>query len=126
MGTTQLPNDLPTNLLILTGISVAVPFVRNPLSSIKYGQRKPTKEPLKKEDRRLLATLLMENEKLTVSRCSLGQLLAIYLGFFFSKITFLLGDVNNLSVPDIPQIFVFLRASVKHLMWEIGLQHLNH
>jgi hypothetical protein len=112
MGTPQLPNELPTNLLILTGISVAVPFVSNPISTAKYGGTKPASGTLKEGDRRRLATMLMENEKPTVSRFQMFAWtiisIIIYLGFFFSKTTFLLGDVNTLSVPDIPQIFVVL------------------
>ena len=112
MGTPQLPNDLPTNLLILTGISVAVPFVSNPISTIKYGGTKPASGTLKEGDRRRLATMLMENEKPTVSRFQMFAWtiisIIIYLGFFFSTTTFLLDDVNALSVPDIPQIFVVL------------------
>ena len=36
IGILALPDEIPANLLILTGISVAVPFVSNPISSIKY------------------------------------------------------------------------------------------
>lgn len=112
LRTPELPNEIPTNLLILTGISVAVPFVSNPVSSIKYGDRKPTKGILKKDDRRSLATMLMENGKPTVSRFQMFAWtiisIIIYLGFFFSQTTFLLHDANKLTVPDIPQVFVLL------------------
>jgi len=112
MGTPVLPDAIPENLLILTGISIAVPFVSSPLSSIKYGDRKPTNGTLKDSDRRRLASMLMENEKVTVSRFQMFAWtiisIVIYLAFFFSKTTFLLTDVNELTVPDIPQIFVVL------------------
>jgi hypothetical protein len=112
MGTPVLPNDIPTNLLILTGISVAVPFVSNPISNIKYGERAPTQGTLKEYDRRRLATMLMENDKPTVSRFQMFAWtiisIIVYLGFFFSQTIFLLTDVNKLVVPDIPQIFVYL------------------
>jgi hypothetical protein len=112
MGTPQLPNDIPQNLLILTGISIAVPFVSNPLSTAKYGARKPTATTLQPTDRRRLATMLMENEKITVSRFQMFLWtwisIIIYLAYFFSQTTFLLVDANKLIVPDIPQIFVYL------------------
>ena len=113
MGTPALPNDIPTNLLILTGISVAVPFVSNPISNIKYGERAPTQGTLKQYDRRRLATMLMENDKPTVSRFQMFAWtiisIIIYLSFFFSQ-TFSPAFVQDLSkgVPDIPQIFVYL------------------
>jgi hypothetical protein len=113
MGTPVLPNNIPTNLLILTGISVAVPFVSNPISTIKYGDRAPAQGTLKEYDRRRLATMLMENDKPTVSRFQMFAWtiisIIIYLSFFFSQ-TFsvaFISDINN-GVPDIPQIFVYL------------------
>jgi hypothetical protein len=117
MGTPTLPNDIPENLLILTGISIAVPFVSNPLSSMKYGDRKPTTgtlavEPLNGKNRRPLKTMLMENDKPTVSRFQMFSWTWIsiitYLGYSFSQTTFMLTDVNILTVPDIPQVFVYL------------------
>jgi hypothetical protein len=112
METPQFPNDIPGNLLILTGISIAVPFVSNPISGIKYGEKKPPRGTLKNEDRRRLATMLMENEKPTISRFQMFAWtiisIIIYLGIFFSQTTFLLNNVNILTVPDIPQIFVYL------------------
>jgi hypothetical protein len=111
-GTPELPNEIPANLLILTGISIAVPLASNPVSSIKYGDRKPTGGTMKDDDRRRLATMLMENEKVTVSRFQMFAWtiisIIIYVVFFFSKTTFLLTDVNALTVPDIPQVFVAL------------------
>jgi hypothetical protein len=116
MGTPKLPDDIPENLLILTGISIAVPFVSNPLSSMKYGDRKPITgtlavDPLNAKNRRPLKTMLMENDKPTVSRFQMFAWtwisIIIYLGYFFSQIT-LLTDVNILVVPDIPQVFVYL------------------
>jgi len=110
MGIPEIPNDIPENLLILMGISVAVPFVSTPLSSIKYGDRRPATGIVTDQDRRSLATMLMENDKITVSRFQMFAWtwisIIIYLGFFFSQ-TFL-NDVNDLVVPDIPQIFVYL------------------
>jgi hypothetical protein len=112
MGISEIPNDIPENLLILTGISVAVPFVSNPISGIKYGERKPPTGTLRDEDRRRLATMLMENDKPTVSRFQMFAWtiisIIVYLGFFFSQTIFLLTDVNELEFPDIPQIFVYL------------------
>ncbi len=56
--------------------------------------------------------MLMENEKPTVSRFQMFAWtiisIIVYLGFFFSQTIFLLTDVNELVVPDIPQIFVYL------------------
>jgi hypothetical protein len=112
MGISGIPNDIPENLLILTGISIAVPFVSNPISGIKYGERKPPTGTLRDEDRRRLATMLMENEKPTVSRFQMFAWtiisIIVYLGFFLLQTIFLLTDVNELEVPDIPQIFVYL------------------
>ena len=112
MGISEIPEEIPVNLLILTGISIAVPFVSNPLSGIKYGERKPPTGTLKDIDRRRLATMLMENEKPTVSRFQMFAWtiisIIVYLGFFFSQTIFLPTDVNELVVPDIPQIFVYL------------------
>jgi hypothetical protein len=112
MGVPAIPNDIPTNLLILTGISIAVPIVSNPISSIKYGERKPPTGTLTDQGRRRLATMLMENEKPTVSRFQMFAWtiisIIVYLGFFFSQTGVLLNDVNKLVVPDIPQVFVYL------------------
>jgi hypothetical protein len=112
MGISEIPNDIPENLLILTGISIAVPFVSNPISGIKYGERKPPMGTLRDVDRRRLATMLMENEKPTVSRFQMFAWtiisIIIYLGFFFSQTIVLLNNVNELVVPDIPQVFVYL------------------
>ena len=112
MGISEIPNDIPENLLILTGISIAVPFVSNPISGIKYGERKPPTGTLRDVHRRRLATMLMENDKPTVSRFQMFAWtiisIIVYLGFFFSQTIFLLTAVNELEVPDIPQIFVYL------------------
>lgn len=111
-GISEIPNDIPENLLILTGISIAVPFVSNPISGIKYGERKPPMGTLRDVDRRRLATMLMENEKPTVSRFKMFAWtiisIIVYLGFFFSQTIVLLNAVNELVVPDIPQVFVYL------------------
>jgi len=110
MGNPEIPIDIPENLLILMGISIAVPFVSMPLSGIKYGDRRPSKGTIDDADRRSLSTMLMENGKITVSRFQMFAWtwisIIVYLGYFFSHI--LTSDVNELSVPDIPQIFVFL------------------
>ena len=111
MGIPGIPNDIPENLLILMGISVAVPFVSIPLSSIKYGNRRPTTiGTITEQDRRSLKTMLMENDKITVSRFQMFAWtwisIIIYLGFFFLETVS--NDVNTLVVPDIPQIFVYL------------------
>jgi hypothetical protein len=110
MGNPEIPNDIPENLLILMGISIAVPFVSIPLSTIKYGDRRPSKGAIEDADRRSLSTMLMENGKITVSRFQMFAWtwisIIVYLGYFFSQI--LTSNVNELSVPDIPQIFVFL------------------
>ena len=126
MGTPVLPNGIPENLLILTGISVAVPFVSNPLSTIKYGDTKPPSGTLRKPDRRRLATMLMENDKPTVSRFQMFAWtiisIIIYLSFFFS-LTFSVAFISDIKqgVPDIPQIFVILMGlSQRHLYWKQG------
>ena len=107
MGVQATVEDIPRNLLILTGISIAVPIVSNPISNIKYGERKPPTGTLTKESRRRLATMLMENEKITVSRFQMFAWtiisIIVYLGFFFSETTVLLNDVNKLTVPWIFQ-----------------------
>lgn len=107
-----LPNDIPVNLLILIGISVAVPFVSNPISGIKYGEKKPPSGPLGALDRRRFATMLMENEKPTLARFQMFAWtiisIFVYLGFFFSQTIVQLDDMNKLVVPDIPQVFVYL------------------
>jgi hypothetical protein len=112
IGIPGIPNDIPENLLILTGISIAVPFVSNPISAIKYGERKPPTGTLENNDRRSLATMLMENDKITVSRFQMFAWtwvsIIIYLGYLFSQTTFLVNDVSRLTVTDIPQIFVYL------------------
>jgi hypothetical protein len=112
MGIPGIVNEIPENLLILTGISLAVPIVSSPISSMKYGERKPPTGTLTDTDRRRLATMLMENEKITVSRFQMFAWtiisIIVYLGFFFSETIVLLDDVNELEVPDIPQVFVYL------------------
>jgi hypothetical protein len=82
---------------------------------MKYGDRKPITGTLAVDplnaNRRPLKTMLMENDKPTVSRFQMFSWtwisIIIYLGYFFSQIT-LLTDVNILTVPDIPQVFVYL------------------
>jgi hypothetical protein len=112
IGILVLPSDIPANLLILTGISVAVPFVSNPISSMKYGDRAPTQGTLKENDRRRLATMFMENDKPTVSRFQMFAWtiisIVIYLSFFVLKMFSAGFIVDTNMVPDIPQIFVYL------------------
>ena len=111
-GISEIPSEIPENLLILTGISVAVPYVSNPISGMKYGERRPPTGTLTDLDSRRLATMLMENEKPTVSRFQMFAWtiisIIVYLGFFFSQKILLLNEVNELVVPDIPQVFVYL------------------
>jgi hypothetical protein len=40
MGVPAIASDIPENLLILTGISLAVPIVSSPISSMKYWRKK--------------------------------------------------------------------------------------
>lgn len=110
MGNPEIPDEIPNNLLILMGISIAVPFVSIPLSNRKYGDRRPTKGVINDVVRRPLATMVMENDKITVSRFQMFAWtwisIIIYLGYFFSNI--LTSNASTLTVPDIPEIFVIL------------------
>ncbi|MBV9179016.1 MAG: hypothetical protein JO297_18455 [Nitrososphaeraceae archaeon] len=111
MGSMMFPTAIPVNLLIILGISVAVPIISNPISSIKYGDRRPVGQMLNDSNRRRLSTMLMENEKPSLFRFQMFAWtiisIIVFLGYFFSTTTFI-NDINKLGVPDVPDIFVYI------------------
>jgi hypothetical protein len=99
---------IPNNLLILMGISAAVPVANAAASQIKYGAKKAPKvlPPF--------SSMLMEGGKPTLARFQTFAwtwiTIAIYMIFLFSQTFSRLDIVEQLSVPDINPVFLALMA----------------
>ncbi len=110
-GVIAFPPAIPTNLLVLMGISVAVPIVSGGISGIKYTTDTPKERPDKLKP---FSSMLEENNKPTLARFQmfiwtwLG--IIIYLALFIAMITQpgALENVENLSLPDIDPTLVAL------------------
>jgi hypothetical protein len=111
--------DIPYTLILVMGISAAVPLVGAPVSDFKYAGTTPpgvlpTKELPSDEIRRRLPgfkTMLMENDKLTLTRFQMFAWTWIgiiaYLGLLFLEIR-KLGSFESLLLPALPILFVSL------------------
>jgi hypothetical protein len=101
--------NIPYNILILMGLSVAVPVASSYVSSVKYGNRNvsgspPTQHPF--------GSILAENGKPSLSRFQMFAWTWIsvifYLISFISHTYYSLHDVSTLNIPDVPGVFVIL------------------
>jgi len=108
-GVASYPESIPVNILLLMGISVAVPVASGSISSIKYMTEKPKERPAKLAP---YATMLMENNKLTLTRLQMllwtciGVL--VYLGVLFITTMAATKNVVGLTLPDIDITLVVL------------------
>ena len=112
--------DIPYNLILVMGISAAVPVVGAFVSQVKYGETTPpsiatTKDVPSDQLRRKLPgfkTMLMENGKITLPRFQMFAWTWIgiiaYLGLLFWEVGGKLGYLENLSLPELPILFVSL------------------
>ena len=103
---------IPVNLLALTGISVGVPIASNVISSYKYSPAKLSKERPPPDQMPGYSDMLKEYGKPTLSRFQMFGWtwigIGIYLFVFFSKITEMSIQVQNLTLPDIDPTLVVL------------------
>jgi Bacterial Ig domain len=118
-GAVPLP-DIPGTLILVMGISAAVPLTGAVVSNFQYAGATPTsvestKEvPLDQIRNRLpgFKTMLMENGKVTLPRFQMFAWTWIgiiaYLGLLILEVNGKLGSFENLSVPPLPYLFVSL------------------
>jgi hypothetical protein len=111
--------DIPYNLILVMGISAAVPLVGAVVSDFKYAGTTPpgifpTKEVPSDQIRKRLPgfkTMLMENDKLTLPRFQMFAWTWIgimaYLGLLFLEVV-KLGSFENLVLPVLPILFISL------------------
>lgn len=108
-GVAAYSESPPVNILLLMGISVAVPIASGSISSIKYMTEKPKDRPSKLAS---YASMLMENNKLTLTRFQMflwtwiGVL--VYLGVLFITTMTTAKNVAALTLPDIDITLVVL------------------
>ena len=102
--------NIPYNILILMGLSVAIPVANSYISHIKYGSRTETGGPTPK--RPAFGSMLAENDKPSLTRF---QMFAwTWVSVIFYSISFItysyynLHDSTSLQIPDIPGVFVIL------------------
>jgi Big-like domain-containing protein len=112
--------DIPEGLVLVMGISAAVTVTNGAVSKVKYGETTPPNEPATKEVpsdqiRKKLPgfkTMLMENDKITLSRFQMFAWTWIgiiaYLGLLFWEVDVKLLNIENLLVPGLPILFVSL------------------
>jgi hypothetical protein len=112
--------DIPYNLILVMGISAAVPVIGAVVSEVKYGETTPpsiatTKSVPSDQLRRKLPgfkTMLMENGKITLPRFQMFAWTWIgiiaYLGLLFWEVGGKLGYLENISLPELPILFVSL------------------
>lgn len=116
-GVTGFPSTLPSNLLTLMGISVAVPVISGGVSTFKYRDSAHANSPFSPREiieKRPLSTMLEENNKPSLSRFQMfiwtWIAITIYLGVFIAMIVKpgALQAVENLNLPDIDSTLVLL------------------
>jgi hypothetical protein len=112
--------DIPYTLILVMGISASVPLVGAAVSDFKYAGTTPTgisstKEVPSDQIRNKLPgfkTMLMENDKITLSRFQMFAWtwigLISYLGVLFLEVNTKLGNFENLFLPSLPVLFVSL------------------
>ncbi len=112
-GIFEPPTDFPSNILVLMGISVAVPIASGGVNLVKYASETsaeiPTKEEMKK---RGFMTILQEGNKPTLSRLQMFTWtwisIIIYLAVLYSNVDHNLATVKALSLPNIDPALVVL------------------
>jgi len=112
--------DIPYTLILVMGISAAVPLTGAVVSDFKYGGTTPpgvypTKEVPSDQIRKKLPgfkSMLMENDKITLPRFQMFAWTWIgiiaYLGLLFLEVNIKLGNFENLILPGLPILFVSL------------------
>ena len=104
----EIPPAIPSNLLTLMGISVAVPVVSGGISAVKYRTKERPDKP------HSFSTMLEEDDKPTLTRFQLFIWtwigIAIYFFIFLAMLTKhgALQAVENLYLPDIDPTLVIL------------------
>jgi len=111
-GNYNILPSIPTNVLELMGISVAVPIVSQSISVVKSGNR--TKQRPKDEDMPPWYSMVMENDKPSLPRMQMfiwtWIAVVIYIGLFLAKLAdpSTLQPITNLTLPDIDPTLVLL------------------
>jgi hypothetical protein len=112
--------DIPSTLLIVMGISAAVPVVGAVVSNFQYAGTTPpgvvpTKEVPSDQIRKKLPgfkTMLMENDKITLPRFQMFAWTWIgiiaYLGLLFVEVNTKMGYFESLLIPSLPILLVSL------------------
>ena len=112
--------EIPSTLLIVMGISAAVPVVGAVISNFQYAGTTPpgvvpTKEVPSDQVRKKLPgfkTMLMENDKITLPRFQMFAWTWIgiiaYLGLLFVEVNTKMGYVESLIIPSLPILLVSL------------------
>jgi hypothetical protein len=112
--------EIPINLLYVMGISAGVPVLGTAISRFQYAGTTPpniqsTKEVPSDQIRKNLPgykTMLMENGKITLTRFQMFAWTWIgiiaYLGLLYLATTINLDDIEELSLPTLPTLFLSL------------------
>jgi hypothetical protein len=115
-GVSEPPQGgIPTNLLLLMGISIGVPIASSYISSVKRGPGELTDVP-PKVPRPRLSLMLYEFDKLTLSRFQMFAWtwvsILIYLYAFIPAVTDHFSTPQNATVPNIdPTLVAFMGLS---------------
>jgi hypothetical protein len=116
----EVPNNIPSNLVIVMGISAGSTITSSVISRFQYGGTTPTdvaptKEIPSDEIRKKLApfkTMLMENGKITLPRFQMFAWtwvgIIAYLGLLFLEVNGNYFNLQLVSVPDLPYLFISL------------------
>jgi hypothetical protein len=109
-GIIAYPENFPINLLLLMGISIAVPVASGKMSPLIYGKKNKAKpEPDKLEP---FWKMLLEDGKPTLAKLqmSLWTLIGVlvYLFILGSTLRLAMTDITKLTIPDIDITLVFL------------------
>jgi len=125
-GVVTFPGTPPLNLLILMGISVAVPIASNKISPIILLNEKPEPRP---ETLPRMKTIFLENGKLTLSRLQMflwtGIAAVVYIFLLVNTTLASAKDVSALALPDIDVTLVVLMGLSQgaYLGGKLVLQH---
>lgn len=123
--------EIPINLLYVMGISAGVPVAGTAISRFQYAGTTPpniqsTKEvpsDLMRKNLPGYKTMLMENGKITLTRFQMFAWTWIgiiaYLGLLYLVTTINLGDIEHLSPPTLPTLFLSLMG-ISQLTYLVG------
>lgn len=109
-----LPPEIPSNLLVLMGISVAVPILNKQISDKKYANVPPADAvpPASRPLPSTLLSMLQENGQLSLTRFQMFAWtwigIIIYLFLLYFTVNTEMGNVKQLSLPNIDGTIVFL------------------